>query len=95
MCVWVTRMWEIVSPCEAVDDRLDVRRIGRARIDDGNVTGAENVGPRAVQGERAGILGDDATDARRDFFGGTVGEIELTAIRDLYGHVLDTCAGLG
>ena len=59
-----------------IEHRRDVRRIVRARIDDRDLAAPDDVAERALEGERPGIVGDDAAHARRDLFGAAGLEIE-------------------
>ena len=67
-CAWVTRMWVIGRPPAAL--RMAPRCAGRrARVDHGERLRADEIGVGALEGERAGVVGDEALDARRDRLG--------------------------
>ncbi len=67
-------------------DRVDMFGIGRTRVDHRDIAVTEDVGARAVQRERTGILGDDSADQRRQFGDRAVLEFEFAPKRDLHTH---------
>ena len=69
-----------------MDDSVDVGRIRRPRIDHGDVAAAQNIRAGAVEGKRAGVLGDDAPNAGRDLGHFTVGELQIASIRYVHAH---------
>lgn len=58
--------------------RLHVGRKIRTRVDDGNVAIADDVGAGAVVGERRWIIGDYATNQRRESVDNAVLEFHFT-----------------
>jgi hypothetical protein len=59
-------------------DRVPVLAEIRTGVDDRDIAVADDVGPRAVEGERAGVAGDDAADQRADLLHDAVLELHLT-----------------
>ncbi len=69
-----------------IEQRRDVSRIVRARVDDRDVAAPDDVADRTLEGERPGIVGDDAAHAWRNLFGAAGLEIENAIVRDVFGH---------
>ena len=59
-----------------IEHRLDVVLVLRTRIDDRDLAAPEDVAERALEGERPGIVGDDAAHARHDLLGAAGLEVE-------------------
>ncbi len=65
-----------VASAYRVEQRLEMRFVRRARVDDDNAAAARNVGIRAVKSERAGIVGGHAQHVRGRFHGLAMGRFE-------------------
>jgi hypothetical protein len=69
-----------------VEQRCDMGRIVRAGIDDGDLTLADDVAERALEGERPGIIGHHPAHAGHDLIDRVRGEIEILVEGDVVGH---------
>ena len=56
---------------------------------------SDDVADRALEGERAGIVGDDAAHAGRNLFGAAGLEVECPVVRDVVGHQGQCISGSG
>ena len=72
-------------------DRLQVPLVGGTRVDDGDVAAADDIAIGAEEGVGAGIVGDDAPDARRDLLGDAVVDILAAIEGKLRRHGLLSC----
>ena len=69
-----------------VKQRPDMRIVVGAGIEDRDFAAADDVTHRALEGERAGIVGDQRAHARRDLFGLAGHEIEGLVERNVVAH---------
>ena len=67
-------------------ESIDVRVHERPRIDHGDVAAPDDVGSRAVERERARVLGDDAADQGRDLVDRAVFESQVADERNFSRH---------
>ena len=74
-----------------VEQRGDMRRIVRTRIDDGDLAAADDVAHRPLEGERAGIVRHHAAHARHRLVHGVGGEIEALVEGNVVGHFNLSC----
>ncbi len=65
-----------VAPADGAEQRLEMRFVRRAGIDDHNAAAAGNIGIGAMKGERTRIVGGHAQNIRRRFHGLAVGRFE-------------------
>ena len=61
-------------------------RIVRARIDDRDLAAPDDVADRPLEGERPGVVGDDAAHAGRDLLGAAGLQVEDLVVRDVVSH---------
>ena len=69
-----------------VEQRRDMRVVVGAGIEDRHFAAADDVAHRAFEGERAGIVGHDRADARRDLAHRVGREVERLVEGDVLGH---------
>jgi hypothetical protein len=69
-----------------VEQGRDVRLVDGAGIDDGDAAAADDVAHRALEGERAGIVAQDAPDAGRYLLDLARREIESLVEGDVVAH---------
>ena len=69
-----------------IEQRRDVRLVERPRIDDRDPAAAEDVGHRALVGERAGIVAQDAAHARHHLLDLPGRQVEALVERDVVAH---------
>ncbi len=72
---------------QRAEQRRDMRSELRPRVDHGDLAMSDDVGARALEGERAGVARDDAADERRQRRGDAVINVDVAAKGDLGGHV--------
>ena len=77
-----------------IEQRGDVDRIVGAGIDDGDLAAADDVGERALEGERPRIVGHHPAHAGHHLVDGVGGEIERLVEGNVVGHGHMSCAGL-
>ena len=75
-----------VFPLRRIKNSLNVRGVCWAWINDGNVSGTQDVGARSVKSKRARIICDDSTNGRTDLLNRAVFEFHLTAEGDFNCH---------
>jgi len=63
---------------EGRDQSLQVRGQHRAGVNDGNGAAPDDVGPRAGEGEGAGVRRHDPSDERRYRVAAPIGEVEIS-----------------
>src|SRR5262249_26303969 len=68
-----------------VEQRLDMCRVVRPGIDDRDLTATDDVADRALERERARIVGQDAANAGRDLFGASWRQVEILVERNVVG----------
>src|SRR5512132_1705550 len=61
---------------------VDVCGVTGARVDDGDIAFADDVRAGSLEGELARIVGDYASDARRDAITATVFDVDVVDVRD-------------
>ena len=74
-------------------DCLDMRLVRRPRVDDRDLALADDVGPRAVEGEGARVAGDDAAHQRRHAVGDAVFEFERLVEGNFQGGTANEASG--
>ena len=86
MCVCVTSWCVMRSPRQRCEQRVDVRRQQRPRVEHRHVAATDHVRARAVIGERARVVRHDAANQRRERARDGVLDIRFVAIRDGHGR---------
>jgi len=69
-----------------IEQRTDVTRIVRPRVNDGNAPAANDVAERALEGEWTGIIGHDPAHAGHHFVHRVGLEVESLVERNVVGH---------
>ncbi len=65
-----------------LEDGVEVRRVVGARVNHRDLAAADDVGPRALEGEGPGVVGHHPADQRRDLVAGAVFELEVPDVGD-------------
>ena len=71
---------------DRIEDRLRVRLVVGAGVDDRDLSASDDVGDGAGEGERAGIVGDDPADAWRNLFDLIGWKVEALVEGDVVAH---------
>ena len=85
-CVWVTKMCVTVSPRTASSSAAMWLGSSGPGSMIATLPRADDVAERALEGERPGIVGDDAAHAGRDLLGAAGREVEAPVVGDVVGH---------
>ena len=84
--VWVTTMWVTVSPRTASSSAAMCCSSSGPGIDDRDLAAADDVAQRALEGERARIVAQDAPHAGHDLLDHAGREVEGSVEGDVVGH---------
>ena len=85
MCVCDEDMRDGLA-AHGIEQRRDVSRIVRSRIDDRDLAAPDDVADRALEGEWSRVVGNDAANAWSDFFGAAGLELKNLVVRNVVSH---------